>query len=275
VKPQYIFSAVIAICLMMAALLPQLAPSPAAAAPDSAYNAQSVLAMQALVPDQLAVQEEAVQEAAEVQVEPAVQLEPEQAQVQVITEVEPPVFEPPSVRSAVPESIPIAADLEVFASTVQNNQPNRVVGLYVDGVFALPVHEQPGGQENYVSAEDNTVTQYATPGQFGVVALLAHNYLSGRVFFQLRPDQEIVLVYGDRRLVRYRISSIQNYQAISPTDVRSDFRDLNSPEGGLLSYSQLFNKVYTTTGTLVLQTCIEANGDLSWGRVFIIANPVQ
>jgi hypothetical protein len=269
VKPQYIFSAVIAVCLMMAALLPQIAPTQAVA-PLAAAGPESLAAVVPLV-EQAAVDPVVLKEPVD-QIDPADQQEPAQP---AADSGEAPVFLPPAAPQDEPPAIPITASLDAFASVVQNDRPNQLVGVYVDGLFALPVREQPGGEASYVSAEDNTVTRYTSPSQYGVVALLAHNYLSGRAFFSLRQNQEIVLVYGDRRMDRYRINSIQHYQALSPTDVRSDFLNLNGPGHSVLSYSQLFDHVYTTAGTLVLQTCIEANGNLSWGRMFIIANPVQ
>ena len=122
----------------------------------------------------------------------------------------------------------------------------------------------------YISKEASADAETA---KHGVTGILAHNYLSGSLFYQLQPSQEIVLVYGGGRTARYRVDSIQNYQALSPHDVRSDFRDLNGPGGAVLSAGELFNRIYTTQGTLVLQTCIETNGEYSWGRMFIIAEP--
>jgi hypothetical protein len=276
VKPQYIFSAVITICLMMAALLPQVAqtqsaPPLAAAAQESLPSVQAALGpvVDGVVVNQQAAATPVVVEQENIEPPLTQELPPAEAPV------EPPVFvEPESgVRPDTSAAIPVTADLEAFAASVKNNQASQVVGVYADGVFSLPVREQPGGDESYVSSENNTVTRYNTPERYGVIALLAHNYLSGRAFFKLRQNQEIVIVYGDGRLARFRISSIQNFQAISPNDVRSDFRDLNIPNGGLLTYSQLFSRVYTNSGTLVFQTCIEVNGEYSWGRMFIIANP--
>jgi hypothetical protein len=271
VKPQYIFSAVITICLMMAALLPQVAQTQSTLPLDTAQQSLSpdlaVLTpvVDGVVVNQLQAAAAAVGEIAE---PPAVEELPVEAPV------EPPVFvEPESAPPDASAAIPITANLEAFVASVQNNQPNQVVGVYVDGLFSLPVHEQPGGDESFVSSDTNSVTRYGTPGSYGVIALLAHNYLSGRAFFNLRQNQEIIVVYGDGRLDRFRIASIQNFQALSPNDVRSDFLDLNVPNGSLLTYSQVFDRVYKQSGTLVFQTCIEVNGEYSWGRMFIIAHP--
>jgi phage tail protein X len=41
-----------------------------------------------------------------------------------------------------------------------------------------------------------------------------------------------------------------------------------------LTATDLFNHVYATGDRLVLQTCIANHGQASWGRLFIIAQPV-
>ncbi len=166
------------------------------------------------------------------------------------------------------------SSLDEFIASLSGGQPDQLMGVYVDGLFALPVVEQPANDPNFVSSDGSVLTRFRTPSRYGVTGILAHNYLSGSLFYQLQPGQEIVLVYGGGRAARYRVTGIQNFQALSPHDVYSDFRDLNGPGGETLTASELFNRIYTTSGTLVLQTCIEANGEYSWGRMFITAGPV-
>ncbi len=173
----------------------------------------------------------------------------------------------------VEEAAPADEELRNFVTSVRNDQQGTVAGIYVPGLFGMPVTGQPGGEESYISSDDNVLTQYGKPAEFGVTALLAHNYLnSGKSLGKLKPQQEIYLVYGDGKVSRYQVTSVEYYQALSPHDVRSDFRDLNGPNGSILSFSQLFDRVYTTPNRLVFQTCLEANGELSWGRVFISAD---
>jgi hypothetical protein len=35
----------------------------------------------------------------------------------------------------------------------------------------------------------------------------------------------------------------------------------------------VYDRYYKANGYVVFQTCIEKNGDLSWGRIFIVAQP--
>ena len=51
------------------------------------------------------------------------------------------------------------------------------------------------------------------------------------------------------------------------------FIDLGS--GRSMSAGAVFNAVYARQGAVVFQTCIDAQGDSSWGRLFIIAEPVM
>ena len=60
-------------------------------------------------------------------------------------------------------------------------------------------------------------------------------------------------------------------QAIDPRSPSSDFVDLASAE--YLSAGDVFNRYYTGSYPLILQTCIEQNGDSFWGRLFLVAEP--
>jgi len=274
-----IFSAVLAICIVMIVVLPQAASTPPAiAAPETSPILEQVEAQPTavlnVVVEEAPVVDPPPAEAAAAQPVEALQEPPalEDPQPQA---VDPPAAELSPAAGAVRTAVEASGSQQIqdFAASLINHQAGVVVGVYVEGLFAHPVVEQPPHDENFVSSENNVLTRYARPGQFGVTALLAHNYLNGRLFFQIQPGHELVLVYGDGQIERYQVTDIQNYQALSPHDVRSDFRDLNGPGGEVISYSQLFERVYTRSDTVVLQTCIEANGDPSWGRIFIIANP--
>jgi hypothetical protein len=269
VKPKYIFFAVIAVSILLIGLLPRLGHSP------------HITSAQAVQPPALPIVTISPSAEPEIASDSAAQETPQadptafSAQDQPVESQPtqpPPTPAPAAGAQAADNSDP---DLASFIASVQTGQPQKVAGVYAPGIFGMPVTGQPGDDETYVSSEENVLTLYSKPGDFGVVALLAHNYLnSGRVLAHLQPDQEIVLVYGDGNISRYRISSVQYFQAIDPHNNRSDFRDLNGPGGAVISYDQLFKQVYTQTNQLVFQTCLEANGDLSWGRIFISADPV-
>ncbi|MCK6541027.1 MAG: hypothetical protein L6Q26_13325, partial [Anaerolineales bacterium] len=60
-------------------------------------------------------------------------------------------------------------------------------------------------------------------------------------------------------------------QALQPTSLYSSFRSLDKDE--TLTAEQMFKRVYVGDRHIAFQTCIEAEGNLSWGRLFVIAIP--
>lgn len=162
-------------------------------------------------------------------------------------------------------------DFSEFSKAIQNNQAGVLRGVYVSDVLALPIVQQPASNAGYVSFNEGEATQFGMASQFGNVGLLAHNNLSGRLFSKLVVGQEVRLVYGDGKVEYFVIKQILKYQALQPTSPYSTFRDLTNDEK--LTAEQLFNKVYRGDRHVTFQTCIEAYGNLSWGRLFVVAEP--
>jgi hypothetical protein len=164
--------------------------------------------------------------------------------------------------------IPVLMD---FSNSVQNGQAGVLRGVYTEDVLALPVVQQPAGSPGFVSGYDGLVTQFGMAAQFGTIGLLAHNHLAGRSFSGLEVGQTVRLVYGDGRIERFIVTEVLEYQALQPTSPYSSFRDLASEE--VLSAQQMFQRVYQGEHHLTFQTCIDAEGNPSWGRLFVIAEP--
>lgn len=162
--------------------------------------------------------------------------------------------------------------LQDFVQSVTNGDRNTVVGIYVPGVLALPVGQQPSGNAGFVTREPDKVTQFSQAGQYGTVGILAHNDLAGAQFSNIQMNGYAIVVYGDGRQEYYMINAIEKYQALSPTSTYSDFINMDG-SNQRLSAGQLFSHIYGKGERLVFQTCILANGDPSWGRLFIIATP--
>jgi len=158
-----------------------------------------------------------------------------------------------------------------FSKTIQNGEADVVRGVYVSDVLALPVVQQPVDNFGYVSARISEATQFSMAAKFGNVGLLAHNNLSGSSFSQLMPGQEVRLIYGNGRVEYFVIAEILEYQALQPTSPRSTFRNLATDE--TISADQLFQRVYAGERHVTFQTCIEAGGNWSWGRLFVVATP--
>ena len=159
-----------------------------------------------------------------------------------------------------------------FVNTIVDGSSEEIRGLYVSEDFAFHVIQQPSGQAGFISNIDGVVTQFSLPENYGVTGLLAHNYLSGRFFSQLKVGDVVQVVYGDGEISKYQIAEIQDYQALQPNSPSGPFLNLQS--GELLSSKQLFDRVYTGSHHLTLQTCIENGSEDSWGRLFIIAYPI-
>lgn len=178
-----------------------------------------------------------------------------------------------NLESIQPSSAAITSLATFVSSVAVSGNPDMVAGIFARGLFAAPIVQQPSTAPGFVSTETEAATQFGMAAQYGTVALLAHNYLLGEQFFSVEQGEILSLVYGDGHAQNYRVKQILQYQALSPSSPYSDFLDLTDPNGSVISVTDLFYKVYTQNGQLVLQTCIEANGDPSWGRLFVIAEP--
>jgi hypothetical protein len=163
--------------------------------------------------------------------------------------------------------------LAAFIRQVMDGQAGRITGIYSSGIFAVPVVQQPSGNPGFVSSAPDTITQFQSSSYYGSLGFLAHNTLAGRFFSRFGEGDSIVLVHGDGSYQFYRVAQILHYQAVNPESQFSDFIDLEN--GSRLNYYDLFLETYGVSGRVVLQTCIDANGNGSWGRLFIIAFPMR
>ncbi|MFN8387547.1 MAG: hypothetical protein U0X92_14170 [Anaerolineales bacterium] len=162
--------------------------------------------------------------------------------------------------------------LDEFIVRVANGEADELRGIYAPDVFAYSVVTQPDGSPAFVSTQPETVTQFEAASRYDTTGLLAHNYLAGESFSSLEKGQWIYLIYGDGRTETFIIRELIRFQALEPNSVTSDFVDLAT--GERLSSTRLFFKVFNRPGNLTLQTCIYADGNLSWGRLFILAEPI-
>ncbi|MBV6451578.1 MAG: hypothetical protein DCC56_09880 [Anaerolineae bacterium] len=175
---------------------------------------------------------------------------------------------PSQARAWESDEIP---SFEQFVAQVANGEADELRGVYVPGIMAHAIVSQPEEQPAFVSSQSHVLTQYGAASRYDTIALLAHNYLAGGDFFLLEEGRIFYLIYGDGRIETYRVAKFMRFQALTPKSTTSDFVDLET--GERLSSTRLFLKVFNRPGDVVLQTCIYANGDASWGRLFIIAEP--
>jgi hypothetical protein len=162
-------------------------------------------------------------------------------------------------------------DFTNFVNLVENGNVSVLSGVYIPNVLALPVVQQPSGNDGFVSNTNGQVTQFALASQYGNIGLLAHNYLSGKSFSQIQIGQEVRLVYGDRTVKYFIVREVLQYQAMEPNSPWSSFRDIN--DNTILNAEQMFNRVYAGEPHVTFQTCIQAEGISTWGRLFVVAEP--
>jgi hypothetical protein len=180
-------------------------------------------------------------------------------------------FITPGLAPAVGYSKGALADLPDFYNPVQSGNAAVLRGVYVHDVLALPIIQQPADDPYYVSDHDGEATEFSIASQYGNIGLLAHNNLSGKSFSKLSIGQEVKLVYGDGRTEDFVVTEVLRFQALQPESQQTLFLNLDNSE--TLSTNQMFNRVYTGSRHLTFQTCIKANGNMSWGRLFVVATP--
>ena len=161
--------------------------------------------------------------------------------------------------------------LSEFANQINNNQGGELRGIYIPELLAARIVQQPKGHPEFVSSRQNILTQFDLASQFGSTGLLAHNYLAGESFSSLKENQIFYLIYGDGQISAFAVTEILHYQALRPTSPSSKFIDLANND--ILTASELFSKIYERPGQVILQTCIAAENNSSWGRLFVIAKP--
>ncbi len=159
-------------------------------------------------------------------------------------------------------------DLNTFIASVQNGDANMLRGAYVANVMSYPIVQQPEGEPGFVSTQPSVVTQFEMAARAGNIGLLAHNNLGGRSFANIVQGNQVILVYGDGRTQTFVVENILMYQVLP----YGQYKDLQTQT--VIGVGELFTRVYEGGYHVTLQTCIESAGDLSWGRLFIIATPV-
>ncbi len=159
---------------------------------------------------------------------------------------------------------------EDFIASVTDGDGGVPHGVYVQGVLALKVEQQPEKNSSYVSSQLGWVTQYASPTRFGVTGLLAHNNLSGKLFYSLETGNVVSLVDGDGAVRKYEVTQSYRFQVL-PNN--GGYLNLDTQE--TLTSAQLYQKMYTGGDHITFQTCLDVYGNPTWGRFFVIATPVE
>lgn len=166
-----------------------------------------------------------------------------------------------------------AIRFQEFIAEISNGNTEMVRGVFIPREFALPVIQQPEDNPVYVSTKDGLITQFSLANRSGITGLLAHNFLSGALFYNLDIGDELFIIYGDGNIKSYRVSSIHRFQKLDPNSSKSNYRDLSN--GKVLTTKQVFNRFYRGVHRVTFQTCLESEGNLNWGLTFITATPLK
>jgi hypothetical protein len=162
-----------------------------------------------------------------------------------------------------PQIAPVAAAARPLATAI-----------YDAGVFDYPIVQQPAGQPGFVSTEKASVTAFRMASNYGSQGFLAHNTLAGALFFNVKMGDTITVRYADGSVETFEVTQIRHLQATRPNSPTSSFVDLDN-KNVTMTAVDLFYQTYGVKDTLILQTCIASGGVDSWGRLFIIATPVE
>ncbi len=163
--------------------------------------------------------------------------------------------------------------LDQFIAQVRDGQAGVLRGIYIPGILAAPVVQQPAGRDDFVSPWQNVMTQFSLATRLGSTGLLAHNYLAGEAFEFLQEGQEIDLVDGSGTVSTFTVTEILRYQALESDSTSTRFLDTQS--GRAITSADLFRKIYSQPGRVIFQTCIQSQGNASWGRLFVMAVPAD
>ena len=151
--------------------------------------------------------------------------------------------------------------------------PPKPVSVLMGGFKPLPITGSISVGNEIIPARPNEATLYESALHLGTVGVLAHNSLAGQTFATLKPRSSFSLLNENGQRVPYAVSEIKRYQALTPTSPYSSFLDLDT--GKKYTSQELTTIMYKSGNPAVLQTCIEKDGDLNWGRLFIVAKPLE
>jgi hypothetical protein len=164
-------------------------------------------------------------------------------------------------------------ELLALATEVYNGDSNTVRGVYIENVIALPVIQQPAGEVGFVSDNSGEITEFQSARKNNVIGLLAHNYLSGSLFYQISPGDIVFVIFGNGTIRRYQVEGHYYFERLDRSNLRSHFVDLSN--GATLTSDMVFDRFYKGNHQLTFQTCLARNGISNWGLQFTHALPID
>jgi hypothetical protein len=182
---------------------------------------------------------------------------------------------PTPLPTLIPESISVFDNPEFYKFVQQETDGETGVerGIFVPGILSNPIIQQPNNNWSYVSEDPDNITEFQSAHSNQVTGLLAHNFLIGAKFYDIQIGQYLAIVYGDGSVKRYQVTGIFQFEKLNLSSLTSDFIDLQTKKQ--VSSTEIFNRFYTGSDKVTLQTCLERGGQPSWGLTFIVAEPTS
>lgn len=138
--------------------------------------------------------------------------------------------------------------------------------VYISGVLDLKVEPQLNGDNLEITNDPEIVNQYSL-AKGGTVALMAHNYLAGQYFYQIREGDVVLLDFRDGHSRKYVVTDIIEFQRLNLLFISTETLQVYSER-------QFLNTFFQSRDYLVFMTCLEKSGNVSWGVTLFIALPL-
>jgi hypothetical protein len=136
----------------------------------------------------------------------------------------------------------------------------------------IPTVPQPSGDYAWVSKDSNALTEFSmSKDWYGIPTYGAHNYEIGKYISKLNIGDTIAFQEGTpQRGGGYakKVTGVRRFQAERPRDYLSPLIDLDT--GKKYTSTELSKEIYKNKKGTVFQTCIEKDGNINWGRLFVI-----
>lgn len=143
--------------------------------------------------------------------------------------------------------------------------------------------QQPPGQEEYVDPNYDVITEFSELSEEEEKQarwFLAHiQGKAGQEIAQLRQGMRIRFEMEGGEVQEYEIAGVVRYQATEPNsstapliEVNENLETIGIPLSNRAVKRGLFG---LANGGIILQTCIENGGNSSWGRIFVVAQPLE
>jgi len=156
-----------------------------------------------------------------------------------------------------------------YGGWVLGSEVYRPLPVLLEGPFGSLEVRYQGGEYGYVADMRGAVTLFQAAWEDGSLGFLAHNYLAGAAFYELRAGNLLRVTAADGSARWYLVRETMVYTAIDPGEWWTDVID---EDGMRWSQEEVYAGLYERQGWVVLQTCWGVGRYAGWW--FAVAEPV-